>query len=212
MDLWLNGPKMAWILDLTWVKYIQVEWAPFLSINASLTVKSLKIMPKMAQTMAIFRHKWLIKWPKKIILINIQLLMSSGQFLIPIKYLEVPLSPAWFIVWPALWNRPAPLQLALVSKLTTTLFGCSNYCATWAGGGQTLTRVSNLEKSREILTSLAPSRSKKLNFHSLSLLDFQDFEEKILFLFSIYENLKHKSRSLLDLDLEFSSGSVCLWN
>ena len=48
MDLWLNGPKMAWILDLTWVKYIQVEWAPFLSINASLTVKSLKIMPKMA--------------------------------------------------------------------------------------------------------------------------------------------------------------------
>ena len=59
MDLWLNGPKMAWILDLTWVKYIQVEWAPFLSINASLTVKSLKIMPKMAQTMAIFRHKWL---------------------------------------------------------------------------------------------------------------------------------------------------------
>ena len=75
---------------------------------------------------------------------------------------------------------------------------------------QTSTRVSNLEKSREILTSLAPSRSKKLNFHSL--LDFQDFEEKILFLFSIYENLKHKSRSLLDLDLEFSSGSVCVWN
>ena len=67
-------------------------------------------MPKMAQTMAIFRHKWLIKWPKKIILINIQLLMSSGQFLIPIKYLEVPLSPAWFIVWQALWNRPAPLK------------------------------------------------------------------------------------------------------
>ena len=64
MDLWLNGPKMAWILDLTWVKYIQVEWAPFLGITASLTVKSLKIMPKMAQTMAIFRHKWLIKWQK----------------------------------------------------------------------------------------------------------------------------------------------------
>ncbi len=77
---------------------------------------------------------------------------------------------------------------------------------------QTSTRVSNLEKSREILTSLAPSRSKKLNFHSLSLLHFQDFEEKIFFLFSIYENLKHKSRSLLDLDLEFSSGSVCVWN
>ena len=109
MDLWLNGPKMACILDLTWVKYIQVEWAPFLSINASLTVKSLKIMPKMAQTMAIFRHKWLIKWQKKIILINIQLLMSSGQLLIPIKYLEVPFAPACFIVWPALWNRPAPL-------------------------------------------------------------------------------------------------------
>ena len=82
----------------------------------------------------------------------------------------------------------------------------------YATKGQTSTRVSNLEKSREILTSLAPSRSKKLNFHSLSLLDFQDFEEKILFLFSIYENLKHKSRSLLDLDLEFSSGSVCVWN
>ena len=110
MDLWLNGPKMAWILDLTWVKYIQVEWAPFLGITASLTVKSLKIMPKMAQTMAIFRHKWLIKWPKKIILINIQLLMSSGQLLIPIKYLEVPFAPACFIVWPALWNRPAPLR------------------------------------------------------------------------------------------------------
>ena len=109
MDLWLNGPKMAWILDLTWVKYIQVEWAPFLSINASLTVKSLKIMPKMAQTMAIFRHKWLIKWPKKIILINIQLLMSSGQLLIPIKYLEVPFAPAYFIVWPALWNKSDPL-------------------------------------------------------------------------------------------------------
>ena len=107
MDLWLNGPKMAWILDLTWVKYIQVEWAPFLSINASLTVKSLKIMPKMAQTMAIFRHKWLIKWQKKIILINIQMLMSSGQLLIPIGYLEVPLPPACFIVWQALWNRLA---------------------------------------------------------------------------------------------------------
>ena len=86
------------------------------------------------------------------------------------------------------------------------LIGC------WVVHTQTSTRVSNLEKSREILTSLAPSRSKKLNFHSLSLLDFQDFEEKILFLFSIYENLKHKSRSLLDLDLEFSSGSVCVWN
>jgi len=55
-------------------------------------------MPKMAQTMAIFRHKWLIKWPKKIIFINIQLLMSSGQLLIPIKYLEVPFAPAYFIV------------------------------------------------------------------------------------------------------------------
>ena len=75
--------------------------------------------------------------------------------------------------------------------------------------------ISDINKSlesREILTSLAPSRSKKLNFHSLSLLHFQDFEEKILFLFSIYENLKHKSRSLLDLDLEFSSGPVCVWN
>ena len=90
------------------------------------------------------------------------------------------------------------------------VFGCC--FEGFKGPKQTWTRVSNLEKSREILTSLAPSRSKKLNFHSLSLLHFQDFEEKILFLFSIYENLKHKSRSLLDLDLEFSSGSVCVWN
>jgi len=126
MDLWLNGPKMAWILDLTWVKYIQVEWAPFLSINASLTVKSLKIMPKMAQTMAIFRHKWLIKWQKKIILINIQLLMSSGQLLIPIKYLEVPFAPACFIVWPALWNRPAPL-IGCQIKINLFLF-CIHSC------------------------------------------------------------------------------------
>ena len=93
------------------------------------------------------------------------------------------------------------------SKKNTSIFFPSHKIK-----NQTWTRVSNLEKSREILTSLAPSRSKKLNFHSLSLLDFQDFEEKILFLFSIYENLKHKSRSLLDLDLEFSSGSVCVWN
>ena len=35
---------------------------------------------------------------KKIIFINIQFLMSSGQLLIPIGYLEVPLPPACFIV------------------------------------------------------------------------------------------------------------------
>ena len=57
MDLWLNGPKMAWILDLTWVKYIQVEWAPLLSITVSLAEKSLIKWPEMAKTMAIFCHK-----------------------------------------------------------------------------------------------------------------------------------------------------------
>ena len=46
MNLWLNGPKMAWILDLTWVKYIQVEWAPLLSITVSLAEKSLEKMTK----------------------------------------------------------------------------------------------------------------------------------------------------------------------
>ena len=40
MDLWLNGPKMASNHHPTWVRDIQVEWAPFLSITASLTVKS----------------------------------------------------------------------------------------------------------------------------------------------------------------------------
>ena len=56
MDLWLNGPKMAWILDLTWVKYIQVEWAPFLSITVSLTVKVWKIMPKMTRYGSNYGH------------------------------------------------------------------------------------------------------------------------------------------------------------
>ena len=41
--------------------------------------------------------------------------------------------------------------------------------------------MSKSLESWEILTSLAPSRSRKLNFHSLSILDFQDFEEKISF-------------------------------
>ena len=41
--------------------------------------------------MAIFHHKLLILWRKKIIVINIQLPMGSGQLLIPFGYLEVPL-------------------------------------------------------------------------------------------------------------------------
>ena len=65
---------------------------------------------KIAQTMAIFHHKWLILWGKKIIFINIQLPMGSGQHLIPIGYLEVPLPAACSLVWRALWNRPAPLS------------------------------------------------------------------------------------------------------
>ena len=66
--------------------------------------------PKIAQTMAIFHHKWLILWRKKIIFINIQLPMGSGQHLIPFGYLEVPLPAACSLVWRALWNRPAPLS------------------------------------------------------------------------------------------------------
>ena len=53
---------------------------------------------KIAQTMAIFGHKWLILWRKKIIFINIQLPMGSGQLLIPFGYLEVPLPAACSLV------------------------------------------------------------------------------------------------------------------
>ena len=42
------------------------------------------------------------------------------------------------------------------------------------------------------------SKTEILLSLSLSLLDFQDFEEKFLFLFSIDEILKHKFLSLLD--------------
>ena len=58
--------------------------------------------PKIAQTMAIFHHKWLILWRKKIIFINIQLPMGSGQLLIPFGYLEVPLPAACSLVRRAL--------------------------------------------------------------------------------------------------------------
>ena len=184
MDLWLNGPKMAWILDLTWVKYIQVEWAPFLSINASLTVKSLKIMPKMAQTMAIFRHKWLIKWPKKIILINIQLLMSSGQLLIPIKYLEVPFAAAWFIVWPALWNRPAPLEvmqpiqvpLKSILKYLTWIFLATEFSSFVAGK-----IIQVIEAMPGSVVPLAMFFINSINVRWLVLLNYvADFSEKML--------------------------------
>ena len=36
--------------------------------------------------------------------------MGSSQHLIPFGYLEVPLPPACFLVWRALWNRPAPFR------------------------------------------------------------------------------------------------------
>ena len=36
--------------------------------------------------------------------------MSSGQLLIPIEYLEVPLPAACFLVRPPVWNKSAPLK------------------------------------------------------------------------------------------------------
>ena len=72
------------------------------------SAKTCQKWPKIAQTMAIFHHKWLILWRKKIIFINIQLPMGSGQLLIPFGYLEVPLPAACSLVRRALWNRPAP--------------------------------------------------------------------------------------------------------
>ena len=98
----------------------------------------------------------------------------------------------------------------------------------------------DLEKSREEMTPYFLARSRKLDFHfsfysrfsrfleknstslldlwdfyshSLSILDFQDFKEKILFLFSIGEILKHKSLSLLDFqdfEKKFSFSSRCM--
>ena len=60
-----------------------------MSLNESLTVKSLRKHVKNAQ-MAIFCHKLMAKK-------NVQLL-SSGQLLIPIGYLEAPLPEAYFLV------------------------------------------------------------------------------------------------------------------
>ena len=74
------------------------------------SAKTCQKWPKIAQTMAIFHHKWLILWRKKIIFINIQLPMGSGQLLIPFGYLEVPLPAACSSVRRAFWNRPAPLN------------------------------------------------------------------------------------------------------
>ena len=76
------------------------------------SAKTCQKWPKIAQTMAIFHHKWLILWRKKIIFINIQLPMGSGQLLIPFGYLEVPLPAACSLVRRALWNRPAPFPTA----------------------------------------------------------------------------------------------------
>ena len=64
---------------------------------------------------------------------------------------------------------------------------------------QSLARVSNLEKLWETPKSLAPSRTRKLNCHFSFYSRLSRFLEKILFLFSTYEILKSKSRSLLDL-------------
>ena len=109
-----NWPELIsnWILEgahSTWIYLTHVRSR----IQAILGPLSHKSMAGRCQKWSILDQKW----PKKIILINIQLLMSSGQFLIPIKYLEVPLSPAWFIVWPALWNRPAPFKLPKIAYL-----------------------------------------------------------------------------------------------
>ena len=53
----------------TWVRNVQVEKAPKVSITVSLTqkksAKTGQNWPKIAQTMAIFHHKWLILWHKK---------------------------------------------------------------------------------------------------------------------------------------------------
>ena len=53
--------------------------------------------------------------------------MSSGQLLIPIEYLEVPLPAACFLVRPPFWNKSAPLSK--VSKLygNCQSVGCSIY-------------------------------------------------------------------------------------
>ena len=61
--------------------------------------------------MAILGHKWLIVWHKKIIFINVQLLMSSGQLLIPIEYLEVPLPATCFLVRPPFRNKSGPFKM-----------------------------------------------------------------------------------------------------
>ena len=42
MDLWLNGPEMASNHVPTWVRNVQVEKAPKVSITVSLTQKSLQ--------------------------------------------------------------------------------------------------------------------------------------------------------------------------
>ena len=45
--------------------------------------------------------------------------MSSGQLLIPIEYLEVPLPAACFLVRPPFWNKSAPLNVVLLLFLTS---------------------------------------------------------------------------------------------
>ena len=88
------------------------------------SAKTCQKWPKIAQTMAIFHHKLLILWRKKIIVINIQLPIGSGQLLIPFGYLEVPLPAACSLVRGALWNRPAPLTCGCHYQD----YPVSNYC------------------------------------------------------------------------------------
>ena len=94
---------------------------------------------------------------------------------------------------------------------------------------QSMTRVSiSREESRE-MTHFFLSRSGELNLYfsfssrfsriwkpnSLSLLEFQDFQEKFLFLFSIYEILRKKSLSLLDfqdLNRKISLSPLDVWD
>ena len=51
--------------------------------------------------------------------------MSSGQLLIPIEYLEVPLPAACFLVRPPFWNKSAPLLHNQEKGYATV--GCDKY-------------------------------------------------------------------------------------
>ena len=121
--------------------------------------------PKIAQTMAIFHHKWLILWRKKIIFINIQLPMGSGQHLIPFGYLEVPLPPACSLVWRALWNRPAPLKKSYHVQILSKYLHLR-----WANGElwarlRLMVAVRQLWRRRRPMKSSSISTASKVYFY-----------------------------------------------